>query len=99
MFGHITRMRVVHVIGFFGVFVVFAALLTLWRRADVWDGVPFLRRWVLAVSASRNWWLAYSIGILLLFMGRYQYRLQETLPVVLVAIGMAALLAFLRVPR
>jgi hypothetical protein len=92
-------MRVVHVIGFFGVFVVFAAALMLWRRADDWDGVPFSQRCILALSASRNWWLAYSVGILVLFTVRYRYSLQETLPVVLVAVGMAAFLSFLRVPR
>jgi hypothetical protein len=92
-------MRIVSIIGFFGVFVVFAAALTLWRRADDWDGMPLSQRCILAVSASRKWWLAYSGGILVLFMGRYRYTLGEALPVVLVAIGLAGLLAFLRVPE
>ena len=80
-------------------FVLFAALVALWRRADDWGGLPFSRRCVLAISASRNWWLAYSVGIVVLFIGRYQYSFQETLPVVLVAISLAALLFVLRVPR
>jgi hypothetical protein len=92
-------MRIIHGIGYFGVFVVFAAALTMWRRADDWDGTPLLQRCILGVSAARNWWLAYSVGILVLFTAKYRYTFQETLPVVLVAIGMAALLAFLRVPR
>ena len=92
-------MRTVGVIGFFGVFVLFAALVALWRRAAGWDAIPFPRRCILAVSASRNWWLAYSVGILVLFMGRYQYSFQETFPVVLLAIGLFALLFVLRVPR
>jgi hypothetical protein len=92
-------MRTLGVIGFFGVFILFAAGLTLWRRAEDWDGVPLFRRCILGVSASRNWWLAYSVGILVLFMGRYQYSFQETFPVVLVAIGLAALLFVLGIPR
>ena len=94
-----SSMRTVGVIGFFGVFVLFAALVALWRRAAGWDAIPFPRRCILAVSASRNWWLAYSVGILVLFMGRYQYSFQETFPVVLLAIGLFALLFVLRVPR
>ena len=92
-------MKTVGVIGFFGVFVLFAAILVLWRRADDWGGIPFSRRCILAVSASRNWWLAYSVGILVLFMGRYRYSFLETFPVILLAIGLAILLSFLRATR
>jgi hypothetical protein len=91
--------RTVNVIVYFLAFVIFAALITLWRRADDWNGIPFSRRCVLAVSASRNWWIAYSVGILALFILRYSYSFTETFPVVLIAIGLAALLFILRVPR
>jgi hypothetical protein len=91
--------RTISVIFFFSLFVFFAALLALWRRADDWIGIPFCRRCILAISASRNWWLAYSAGILSLFTLRYGYSFVETFPVVLVAIGLAVLLIVLRVPR
>jgi hypothetical protein len=92
-------MRTLYVIGFFGVFVLFSAGATLWRRAADYNGLPFSRRCILALSASRNWWIAYSVGALVLFMGRYEYSFQETFPVVLVAIGLAALLFVFGVPR
>ena len=92
-------MRTLYVIGCFGMFVLFAAGLKLWRRAEDWAGVPLFRRCILGVSASRKWWLAYSVGILVLFMGRYNYSFQETFPVVLVAIGLAALLFVFGVAR
>jgi hypothetical protein len=92
-------MRTVRVIVFFLVFVGFSAVVALWRRAGDWDGISFPRRCVLAISASRNWWLIYSLGILALFTMRYSYSFTETFPVVLVAIGLAVLLFILRVPR
>jgi len=92
-------MRTLGVIGFFGVFVLFASLVTLWRRAAEWNALPFPRRCIAAFSASRNWWLAYSVGVLVYFMGWHQYSFQETFPVVLVAIGLAAALIVLRIPR
>ncbi len=92
-------MKTLYVVGSFGVLVVFSALVMLWRRAGQWDGIPLFQRAVLAVTASRNWWLAYSVGILVLFMGRYRYSFTETFPVVLVAICLASVLSILRVPR
>ena len=80
-------------------FVLFAALIAMWRRANDWEGIPLSRRCVLGVSASRNWWLAYSVGILALFTLRYRYSFVETIPVVLVALGLAGLLVVLRLPR
>ena len=79
--------------------MLFSTLIAMWRRADDWDGIPFSRRFFLAVNASRMWWLAYSVGILVLFMGRYQFSFLETFPVVLLAIGLATLLSYLRAPR
>jgi hypothetical protein len=76
-----------------GILVPFATILTLWRHADDWDGVPLLQRVVLAVSASRKWWLAYSVGYLVWWMGLCHGSFREGFPVVLIAIGLAAIFA------
>ena len=91
-------MRILANIAYFGLFVLFAALLMLWRRADEWDGVPLPRRLVLAIKASRNWWLAYSVGLLAFFMGWCRYSFGESVPVVIVAVVLAGLLSALRIP-
>ena len=86
-------------IAYFGVFVIFASVLMLWLRADDWVGVPFLRRFVLAVSTSRNWWLAYSVAYLAFLMGWCGYNFQHSVPVVLFAVALAAVFALFRIPR
>ena len=96
--GHIPRMRVVANIAYFGLFVLFAAILMLWRRADNWGGVPLPRRLVLAIRASRNWWLAYSVGLLAFFIGWCRYSFGESVSVVIVAVVLAGLLSSLRIP-
>jgi len=70
----------------------------LWRRADKWHGVPLLKRLVLAIMASRNWWLAYSVGLLAFFMGWCRYSFGESVPVIVVAVVLAGLLSALRIP-
>jgi hypothetical protein len=80
-------------------FVLFAALVTLWRRADDWDGIPFPQRFVLAISRSRGWWVAYSIGYLAYWMGRLGGSFRTGFPVVVVAAAMAAFLSLIRLPR
>jgi hypothetical protein len=86
-------------ISYYAVFVIFAGLVMLWRRANDWESVPFPRRLVLAISASRNWWLAYSVGYLAYLMGWCGYSFRHSAPVVLFAIALAALLALLRIPK
>ena len=83
----------------YGVFVIFAALVTLWRRTDDWDGVPFPQRFILAVGASRKWWLAYSVGYLAFWMGCLGGSFREGYPVVVVAIGLAALFSLAHLSR
>ena len=84
---------------YFGFLVVFAALLMLWRRAEDWDGISFPKRFVLAVSASRYWWLAYSLAWLFCWMTRWQGSFRDGFPVVLAAVIMVALFSFTRFPR
>ena len=83
----------------FGALVLLATLLMLWRRAGDWNGVPFRRRFILAVSASRYWWLAYSFAFLFCWMTRLQGSFRDGFPVVLVAVVMAAFFSFTRIPR
>ncbi len=90
-------MRIVANIAYFGLFVLFATLLMLWRRADEWDGVPLPRRLGLAIKASRNWWLAYSVGLVAFFMGLCRYTFGESVPVVIVAVVLAGLLSAFRI--
>ncbi len=92
-------MGIVSEIIWFAVFVVLAATLMLWRRADDWDGVPLPRRFVLAVGASRNWWLAYSVGYLVFLMGWCGCSFQQSVPVVLFAVALAVLFVLLRIPK
>ena len=91
-------MRILGNIAYFGLFVLFAALLMLWRRADEWDGVPLPQRLVLAIKASRNWWLAYSVGLLAFFMGWCRYTFEESIPVVIAAVVLAGLFSAARIP-
>jgi len=92
-------MEIVTNIFCFGLLVLFAAILMLWRRADDWDGVPFPQRFVLAVSASRNWWVTYSFAQFLFLIFWANESLRESFPVVLVAIVLAAIFAFAKIPR
>jgi hypothetical protein len=84
---------------YFGALVLLAALLMLWRRADDWNGVPFPKRFVLAISASRYWWLAYSFAFLFWWMTRGWTSFRDGFPVVLVAVVMAAFFTFTRNSR
>ena len=97
--GHIAPMVIVTNIVAFGLLVLFAAVLMLWRRADDWDGVPFPWRFVLAVSASRNWWLLYSFAQLCFSMFWAGESFRQSVPAVLVAISLAVSFAIARIPR
>ena len=88
-------MKILGVIFVFGLLVLFAAGLTLWRRAAAWDGIPFPRRFVLAVGESWKWWLAYSVA-LLFFEITWFGSVPGGILAVVIAIIMALVFAFLR---
>lgn len=88
-------MAILPVILTFAVLVVLASSLTLWRRADKWDGVPIPRRFLLAVAVSWKWWLAYSFG-LLFFEITWLGNVRGGVIVVITAIVMALLFGVLR---
>jgi hypothetical protein len=79
--------------------ILLATLLMLWRRADEWDGVPLPKRFVLAISASRNWWLAYSFGFLFWYLAKQLGSFTDGFSVVVFAVILAVVLSILRIPR
>ena len=92
-------MRTFESIGYFGILVLFAAVVMMRRHVEDWNGLPLTRRVFLGVSASRNWWVAYSFGYVAFVMTRYSYSFKESFPVVVVAVCLAALFSLLGVPK
>jgi hypothetical protein len=89
-------MAIVANIMFFSFWVLLAALIMLRRRADDWEGIPFSKRFVLAVIESRYWWLAYSFGWFFVCIFRYKSSFDDVFPVVLIAVAAVILISFLR---
>jgi hypothetical protein len=83
----------------FGLLVLFASLLMLWRRADDWEGIPFPQRFVRAMSASRNWWLLYSFAQFCFLMFWAGESFGKSISAVLVAIALAVVFAIARIPK
>ncbi|HWC59032.1 MAG TPA: hypothetical protein VHC44_04995 [Verrucomicrobiae bacterium] len=90
-------MKILDAILIFAPFVLFAAALTMWRRADAWEGMTFGRRLFLGISFSWKWWLAYSVAILFFDAAlRYDRSVPGDVLVVVIAVIMAVVFSNLR---
>jgi hypothetical protein len=90
-------MNIFGALSIFALYVLSAAALTNWRRAEDWGGMSFSRRVFLGVSVTWKWWLLFSVALLFHdAVLRYGSSVPGDIVIVGIALVMAIVFALLR---